>query len=90
MMAGDVPAGWDADLPKFAADPKGIASRDSSGKVINAFAPHYPAFVGGSADLAPVDQDTPHLRGRGRPRARTIRAAATCISASASTPWARW
>jgi transketolase len=53
MLAGEVPAGWDADLPKFAADPKGVASRDSSGKVMNAFAPHYPAFVGGSADLAP-------------------------------------
>ena len=53
MMAGEVPAGWDADLPSFAADPKGVASRDSSGKVMNAFAPHYPAFVGGSADLAP-------------------------------------
>jgi transketolase len=53
MLAGEIPAGWDADLPSFAADPKGVASRDSSGKVLNALAQRYPAFVGGSADLAP-------------------------------------
>ena len=53
MLAGEIPAGWDADLPSFAADPKGVATRDSSGKVLNAIAQRYPAFVGGSADLAP-------------------------------------
>jgi transketolase len=45
--------GWDADLPVFDADPKGLASRDASGKVLNAIAGHYPWLIGGAADLAP-------------------------------------
>jgi transketolase len=65
MLAGKVPAGWDADLPTFAADAKGIASRDSSAKVINAFAPRYPAFVGGSADLAPSTKTRLTFEGAG-------------------------
>jgi transketolase len=65
MLAGEVPAGWDVDLPSFAADPKGVASRDSSGKVMNAFAPHYPAFVGGSADLAPSTKTRLTFEGAG-------------------------
>jgi transketolase len=40
-------------MPSFAADSKGLASRDSSAKVLNAIAPHYPWLIGGSADLAP-------------------------------------
>ena len=47
------PKGWDADIPTFPADAKGIASRDSSGKVLNAIAKHHPWLIGGSADLAP-------------------------------------
>lgn len=53
MQKGDLPKGWDAKLPVFAADAKGMASRDSSGKVLNAIAPLYPWLIGGSADLAP-------------------------------------
>jgi transketolase len=53
MQKRELPAGWDADLPSFAADSKGLASRDSSAKVLNAIAPHYPWLIGGSADLAP-------------------------------------
>ena len=49
----ELPDGWDADLPVFPANPKGIATRESSGKVLNAIAPHYPWLIGGSADLAP-------------------------------------
>jgi transketolase len=49
----ELPDGWDVDLPSFAADPKGLASRDSSAKVLNAIATHYPWLIGGSADLAP-------------------------------------
>lgn len=48
-----LPAGWDADIPTFPADAKGLASRDSSQKVLNAIAPHVPWLVGGAADLAP-------------------------------------
>jgi transketolase len=49
----ELPAGWDADLPTFAAGDDPIATRSVSGKVINALAPHLPTLIGGSADLAP-------------------------------------
>ena len=47
------PAGWDASLPVFDADAKGIATRESSAKVLNAIAQHLPWVLGGAADLAP-------------------------------------
>jgi len=50
---GHLPAGWDVDVPTFDADPKGIATRVASGKVMNAIAARLPALVGGSADLDP-------------------------------------
>jgi transketolase len=53
MQRRELPDGWDADLPSFPADPKGIASRDSSAKVLNAIAARHPWLIGGSADLAP-------------------------------------
>ena len=53
MLADKLPDGWDADIPTFEADEKGIASRDAGGKVLNAIAPKLPWLVGGSADLAP-------------------------------------
>lgn len=46
-----LPEDWDKDLTPFAADPKGIATRAASGKVIQAFFKHLPGFIGGSADL---------------------------------------
>lgn len=49
----DLPDGWDQDIPVFPADPKGIASRDSSARVLNAIAPRLPWLLGGAADLAP-------------------------------------
>jgi transketolase len=49
----DLPEGWDQDIPVFPADPKGIASRDSSARVLNAIAPRLPWLLGGAADLAP-------------------------------------
>src|SRR6187401_833698 len=48
-----LPDGWDAGIQSFAADAKGIASRDSSGQVLNAVAQNVPWLVGGAADLAP-------------------------------------
>jgi transketolase len=48
-----LPKGWDAKLPTFPADEKGLATRSSAGKVLNAIAPSIPWLVGGSADLAP-------------------------------------
>ena len=53
MQKGAPPREWDLQLPVFAADTKGIATRKSSGKVLNAIASHHPWLVGGSADLAP-------------------------------------
>jgi transketolase len=53
MQIRELPEGWDKDLPSFPADPKGLASRDSSGKVLNAIAKNVPWLIGGSADLAP-------------------------------------
>ena len=50
---GQLPEGWDADIPDFPADPKGMATRVASGKVMNAIAPRLPALIGGSADLDP-------------------------------------
>jgi transketolase len=53
MLSDQLPEGWDADIPSFPADAKGMASRDAGGKVLNAIAPKLPWLVGGSADLAP-------------------------------------
>ncbi len=53
MQRRDLPDGWDADIPVFPADDKGIASRDSSGQVLNAVAARVPWLLGGAADLAP-------------------------------------
>ena len=53
MQRRELPAGWDANLPAFPADAKGIAGRDASSKVLNVLAQNIPWFLGGSADLAP-------------------------------------
>jgi transketolase len=53
MRAGQMPDGWDVQLPSFEADEKGIASRASGGKVLNALAEQIPWVIGGSADLSP-------------------------------------
>jgi transketolase len=52
-LRGELPPGWDKDIPVFPADAKGLASRVASGKVMNAIAPRLPALAGGSADLDP-------------------------------------
>ncbi|MDQ3510118.1 MAG: transketolase, partial [Pseudomonadota bacterium] len=52
-LRGELPQGWDRDIPEFPADAKGMASRAASGKVMNAIAPNLPALSGGSADLDP-------------------------------------
>jgi transketolase len=65
MQHRALPDGWDVDVPSFPADPKGIASRDSSAKVLNAIAPHYPWLIGGSADLAPSTKTRLTFEGAG-------------------------
>jgi len=52
MQKRDLPSGWDKGLPVFPADAKGMATRESSGKVLNALAKNIPWLMGGSADLA--------------------------------------
>jgi transketolase len=52
-LRGELPAGWNAQIPAFAADATGIATREASDKIMNAIAPKLPALTGGSADLDP-------------------------------------
>ena len=53
MQHRQLPDGWDKNLPTFPADSKGLATRVSSGKVLNEVAKHVPWLMGGSADLGP-------------------------------------
>lgn len=53
MLRRELPEGWEKGLPTFAADPKGIATRDASGQVLNVLAKNVPWLLGGSADLGP-------------------------------------
>ena len=53
MQHRGLPSGWDADLPTFSPDAKGLAGREVSGKVLNVLAQNVPWLLGGSADLAP-------------------------------------
>jgi len=52
-LRGDLPEGWDADMPVFPADAKGLATRVAGKQILAAIAPKLPALVGGSADLDP-------------------------------------
>ncbi len=65
MNQHTLPEGWDADIPVFPADAKGVASRDSSQKVLNAVAPHVPWMLGGAADLAPSTKSNMTFEGAG-------------------------
>ncbi len=65
MQRRDLPAEWDRNLPVFAADAKGIAGRDASGRVLNVLAQNIPWFLGGSADLGPSNKTTLTYEGAG-------------------------
>src|SRR4029079_16883235 len=67
----ELPSGWDRDLPTFPADAKGVASRDSSGKVLNAIAARRPWLIGGAADLAPSTKTNLKFEGAGELEANT-------------------
>lgn len=71
MQRRDLPDGWDSSLPTFPADAKGLATRDSSGKVLNAIAVNYPWLIGGSADLAPSTETHLAFEGAGDLEAST-------------------
>ena len=100
-LRDELPPGWDADIPVFHADAKGLATREASGKVMNAIAPRLPALTGGSADLDPSTKTA--LKGLGdfnpppNRITRTNKAPmavagatpdATCTSACANMRWA--
>jgi transketolase len=63
MQRRELPEGWDKNLPSFAADAKGLATRDSGGKVLNAIAQNVPWLIGGSADLATSNKTTLKFEG---------------------------
>ena len=65
MQHHELPSGWDKNLPTFPADPKGIATRESSGKVLNVVAQNIPWMIGGSADLATSNKTTLKFEGAG-------------------------
>jgi transketolase len=65
MQKGELPVGWADGLESFPADAKGLATRVSSGKVLNALAKNYPWLLGGSADLAPSTKTTLEFDGAG-------------------------
>ncbi len=65
LQRRELPDGWDHDLPVFPADPKGIAGRDASSKVLNALARKIPWFLGGSADLGPSNKTLLTYEGAG-------------------------
>jgi len=59
LVADELTPGWEGALPSWPADPKGIATRAASGKVLGALAPKMPELWGGSADLAESNNTTP-------------------------------
>lgn len=65
IAAGKLPPDWDAEIPTFPADAKGLASRASSGKVLQAVAKRLPWLLGGSADLAPSNNTLLQFEGAG-------------------------
>ena len=65
IQAGTLPEGWDTTLPSFPPDAKGVATRDASGKVLNALAQRVPWLLGGAADLSPSTKTNLTFEGAG-------------------------
>ncbi|MGA8270714.1 MAG: transketolase [Candidatus Sulfotelmatobacter sp.] len=65
MQRRELPDDWDKNLPTFPTDAKGVATRDSSGKVLNALAQNIPWLIGGSADLATSNKTNLKFEGAG-------------------------
>jgi transketolase len=65
MQRRQLPAGWDRNLPIFAADAKGVAGREASGKALNVLAKNVPWLLGGSADLGPSNKTLLTFEGAG-------------------------
>jgi transketolase len=71
MQRRELPLGWDRDLPVFPANPKGLAGREASGKVLNVLAQNVPWLLGGSADLGPSNKTLLTYEGAGDIQAAT-------------------
>jgi transketolase len=74
-MAGELPPGWDADIPVFTADKK-VATRNASGQILNAIAARVPTMIGGDADLSESTKTlikNAENTGRSKPAARNVR-----------------
>jgi transketolase len=65
MQRRQLPDSWDKNMPVFPADPKGLAGRDASQKVLNVLAQNVPWLMGGSADLAPSTKTRLTFEGAG-------------------------
>jgi transketolase len=65
MQHRQLPDEWDRDLPTFPADPKGMAGRDASAKLLNAIAKNVPWLIGGAGDLAPSTKTRLTFEGAG-------------------------
>jgi transketolase len=65
MQRRELPSEWDRNLPVFPADPKGLAGRDASGRVLNVLGQNIPWFFGGSADLGPSNRTLLKFEGAG-------------------------
>jgi len=65
MQRRELPDGWDKNLPTFPADAKGIATRESAGKILNVLAQNVPWLIGGSADLGNSNKTTLKYEGAG-------------------------
>jgi transketolase len=65
MQRRELPDGWDAEIPEFPPDDKGMAGREASGQVLNAIAKHHPWLLGGAADLAPSTKTALKFEGAG-------------------------
>jgi transketolase len=65
MQRRDLPEGWDRNIPVFPGDPKGMATRDATGQVLNAIGPNLPWLLGGAADLAPSTKTRLTFEGAG-------------------------
>jgi transketolase len=71
MQRRELPDGWDRNLPSYPADPKGLAGREASGKVLNVLAQNIPWLLGGSADLGPSNKTALTYEGAGSFQAET-------------------
>ena len=83
MLRGDLPQGWDKDLPTYTPDDNGLATRKHSQICLGALGPNLPELIGGSADLTSNYTDIKGETGSYQPD--TLRSA--CTSVFGNTPW---